>query len=479
MKWSNYQQAIFKDTEVGKGHTFVEACAGSGKTTSLVESINYIPDNTPWLLVAFNKKIASELKLRAPESFDGDIRTLHSLGLKAVRRRFPNADVASDKMWKILNRVVGADRRLNDIKNQMNKAISLAKACLASDPAEIDIILDDYDIDIFDMEREDFIAKINKAMLMSYNQTDCVDFEDMIWFPHMYDMKVGPYKHVFIDEAQDLNPAQLQLALSACAKDGRITLFGDRNQAIYGFRAASSESFDKLIKSLKAKILPLSISYRCPVNVVNKAKQFVPTIQAAPNAPPGIVKYISIGDMLKQAKPGCFILSRVNAPLIGLALGFIRKGTPCNIQGRDIGANLVNLIKKSRRKSVETFLDWLTKWELKEIKRLRSRGRPVGRITDKAGCLRALADDCNSIAEMKGKISELFEDDDDTNRVILSTVHRAKGLERDVVFILNGTFFGGNKEEKNIKYVAITRSASELYYVTGKTNIKKKTVKKK
>ncbi|KKN65717.1 hypothetical protein LCGC14_0478560 [marine sediment metagenome] len=469
MKWSKFQKDVFKNTAKGSGHTFVEAVAGSGKSTSLIESLNYVPDGTSWLLVAFNRKIAAELKMRAPQSFNGETRTLHSLGLKALKQRYPNVDVESNKMWKILDRVVGKDRKFNDIKNQMNKAVSLCKACLVSEPAEIDVILDEYDIDVFDMDRDEFISKINKAMLKSYEDTDCVDFNDMVWLPHMYDIKAGSYQRVFIDEAQDMNPAMLELALSACAKSGRITLYGDRNQAIYGFNGAGSDQFNKLIKSLDAKILPLSISYRCPVKVVNKAKQFVPIMEAAPNAKQGTVEYISSKEMLKLAKPGCFILSRVNAPLIGLALGFIRQGTPCNIQGRDIGANLVNLIKKSRRKSIDTFLNWLGKWEAKEIKRLRVRGRPVGSVTDKAGCLRALADDCRTIAEMKGKIQELFEDDDDNNRIILSTVHRAKGLQRDVVFLLSGTFFGGNQEEENIKYVACTRSASELYYVTGTT----------
>ncbi len=461
------QKAVFNDTSNGSGHVFVEATAGSGKSTTLIESLNYVPENDSWLLVAFNKKIANELKLRAPQSFNGSVCTLHSLGLKAVKRRFPNVDVDSNKMWQILNRIIGKDRKLNDIKNQMNRAISLCKACLISEPTEIDLLLDTYDIDIFDMDREEFISNINKAMLKSYENTDSVDFNDMIWMPHMYDLKAGDYQRVFIDEAQDMNQAMLTLATSACNKNGRITLYGDRNQAIYFFNAAGSDQFDKLIKKLNAKIMPLSISYRCPIKVVNKAKQFAPTMEAAPNAKQGTVEYITHKEMLKMARPGCFILSRVNAPLIGLALGFIKQGVPCNIQGRDIGTNLVNLIKKSRRKSIDTFLNWLAKWEAKEIKRRRGLNRPIRSITDKAACLRTLANDSYSIAEMKGKIQELFEDGDDDDRIILSTVHAIKGMERDIVFVMNNTFFGGTQEEQNIRYVSITRAKKSLYFVTG------------
>jgi DNA helicase-2/ATP-dependent DNA helicase PcrA len=484
MRWSPLQKAIFNDVATGSGHTVVEARAGSGKTTTLLEALKYIPEDTdswggnPWLLVAFNKRIAAELKARAPDN-SGDIRTLHSLGLRAVKRKFPNAEVDADKMWQILNKIVGKDYKLNDLKTQMRKAVSLCKACLISDPKDIDVLLDDYDVDIFDMDRDEFIAKVNKALLKSFEITTHVDFDDMIWFCHMYDLNIGSYTRVFIDEAQDLNPAQIELALSACSEGGRITLFADRFQAIYGFRAASIDSVEKLIKRLGAKSLPLSISYRCPIKVIKKAKQLVPSIEAAPGAEQGVVEYIGYKEMVKKASPGCFILSRVNAPLIGLALSFIKEGRPCNIQGRDIGANLTNLLKKSRRKTIATFLTWLRKWEAKEVRRLRARNRPVTRITDKADCLRALANDCKSVGEIKVKIGELFDDDDDTNRIILSTVHRAKGLERDVVFLLNGTFFGGNKEEKNVKYVAITRSASELYYVTSNSTMKRRKFQKK
>jgi superfamily I DNA/RNA helicase len=259
----------------------------------------------------------------------------------------------------------------------------------------------------------------------------------------------------------------MELALKAVAPNGRVIMCGDPNQALYGFVGADTDNFDRLIKRLDAKVLTLPITYRCPTKVVKHAQQFVPDIEARPDAPEGTLEYISFKDMMKKAKPGCFILSRVNAPLIGLALKFIGNSVPCNIQGRDIGANLITIIKKSRRKTIPTFLSWLEKWERKEIARVTKMNRSPVPIRDKAQCLRTLADACASVGEMKSKIQDLFEDGDDTSRIILSTVHRAKGLERDVVFVLNGTFFGGNKEERNIKYVSYTRAKSELYLVTG------------
>jgi len=68
-----------------------------------------------------------------------------------------------------------------------------------------------------------------------------------------------------------------------------------------------------------------------------------------------------------------FILSRINAPLIGLALYFIKEKIPANIQGKDIGNNLLSLIRRSKCKKLPSFLSWLDKWSEKQIKRLNQK----------------------------------------------------------------------------------------------------------
>lgn len=467
MKWSDYQTAVFKNVSDGKGHTVIEACAGSGKTSVIIESLNYVPPNVTWLLIAFNKKIADELKRRAESSFNGDIRTLHSLGLKTCKRRWPMIDIDTEKVNRILNSVVGKDGKLNDIKYQIRKCISLCKACLIDKPEEIDFIIDVYDIDTVDMDRDKFISFVSLAMLKCYENTKSLDFDDMLWLVHMYDLPCSQYDYVFIDESQDLNESQLKLALSSCKKDGRIFMVGDAHQAIYQWNGASVDIMDRTLKELNAISLPLSVTYRCPTSVVKEAKQYCPQIEAAPAATEGSVTHLSYKNMLKAAKPGCFILSRTNAPLIKIAMSFIRNGVACNIQGRDIGANLQNMIKKSRKKNIESFLDWLNKWKAREIARLQEKGRPISSVTDKSACLIALADGCSSIQEMKSKITILFDDHDADDIIMCSSIHKAKGLERKTVYLLNSSFFGGCQEEKNIRYVGITRSMDELIFVNG------------
>jgi len=463
--WSDYQKTIFNEVATGEGHVIVDAVAGSGKTSSIIESTNHIPDGKSWLLVAFNKSIAEELNLRI-HTFSGDVRTLHSLGLRSLFKKFPNIKVANDKVDKIMIDVVGKDKKLWDIKYQIKKTVSLCKAYMINGEGFIDHIMDDHDIDTFEMKRDIFIEKVQDILKECALNTKEVDFDDMIWMPLIHKVDVKKYDFTIIDECQDLNKAQLELAIKTCKRNGRIIALGDHKQAVYAFRGAGLDSISNLKKKLNAKSLPLSITYRCPKLVVKEAQKYTKQIMAAPDAKEGIVDHISVEQMLKGAQPGCFILSRINAPLVSHALNFIKRGIPASVQGKDIGKNLINLIKKSKKKELSSFLDWLFDWQNKEVARLSAKERNFEHIVDKAKCLRAVADSASSLSELKTKIIDLFEDTEEEDRIILSSVHRSKGLERDTVYLLWSTFRGGCASERNIKYVAVTRSAHELYYVT-------------
>jgi DNA helicase-2/ATP-dependent DNA helicase PcrA len=351
----------------------------------------------------------------------------------------------------------------------IQRTVNLCKGALIDTPSKIDKLLDEFGVDLFDMEREDYIKVICQVLRRCKEMRDCIDYADMIWFPYVYSMVPEKYDRVFIDEAQDLNPAQVHLALSLCKKTGRILACGDDRQVLYSWSGVEIDAVDILIKKLDAKVLPLSISYRCSKNIVKLAQEIVPDIEAAPNAKDGIIKYIKENNFLEQAKPGDFILSRVNAPLIYYCLALLRIGVPANIQGKDVGANLAYMIKKSEKTNVIDFLKWLDEWKASETARLRAKNRDPILISDKAACLETLCEGARSLDEVLDNIKSLFNDGDDSNRVILSSVHKAKGMERNRVFLLNWTLRRGlNQEESNIVYVAITRAKSELFVVDKK-----------
>jgi len=464
VEWSKYQTDIFNETADGKQHVVVNAVAGSGKSSTLIESLKYIPPNQSWLLVAFNKQIADELKSRAPTS--GSVYTLHSLGLKTIASSFPKISVYQDKLSDIIEQLIGKNKD-NDYEKLLDKSVRLAKATLAKSNTDIDDMLDDYNIDLLEYNREEFIANTQACLDLSKAKHSILDFDDMIYFPNVFKLKFKKYDFILIDECQDLNNAQIQFVLQMCKKKTRIFAYLDPYQSIYGFRGANFNQVYASIKSLQPKLLPLSVSYRCPTSVIKLAQKYVPEIEAAPGAKEGEVKYIKSNELFKIAKPGCFIISRTNAPMLKMSLSFIKAGVPAVIRGKDIGANLLYFIKNSKKKSIPALLDYIEKWKAKEISRLVKKKKDISAVIDKYECLMALIEDCKDIEQAKLNLNKIFADDGDSNRILFSSVHRIKGDENKTVFLLWDTFFGDDQEANNLRYVAITRAMDKLYFVTS------------
>lgn len=463
--WSDYQKAIFKDINTATDHTVVIARAGSGKTSTIVEGFKYLPRGKKTLMVAFNKSIADELKQRAPSYVD--VMTLHSLGFRAIKQTFGN-DVVLDnnKCFIIVKSLI--DEWDVELNQSICKCVSLCKGFLVDAPSKIEDLIDQFNIETFDMTRDGFIKLVIKALGMCKAATKIIDFDDMIWFPFVYRMNVGKFDIVFVDEAQDLNTAQITMVLSAIKPGGRIVAVGDPAQSIYQFRGADSDAIPNIISKLKAKTLPLSVTYRCPRKVVKIAQEVVPDIECAASADEGIVDDIWTSELLKKVKPGDFILSRTNAPLIKHCMALLKAGVPANIQGRDVGANLQYFIKKSKAKTIDKFIEYVNSWRELETKRLLSEKKDTTATIDKAECLLNLCEGTLTIKDLKETIDKLFADVDDNNKIILSTTHKAKGLERDRVFVLVNTYRYGpgvTGEEANLWYVAVTRARKELYLV--------------
>ena len=466
-EYSQYQKDIFNDVANGKGNSIIEAFAGSGKTTVLLESFKFVPKGKKILAVAFNTKIAKELKERAPEYSNLEISTLHSLGFKAVREKF-KSKLDPNKSFRIIQTILKADGKEREYETIFNikKAVSLCKAYIIDAPSKVDELIDKFGIDTIDYTREEFIEKIILTLSECKRQTKTVDYDDMVYFAICFNLPVGQYDYVFVDEYQDLNASQIHLALSAKKLDGRIIFYGDIFQRVYAFKGADEEVIGGLPKKINARIFPLPISYRCPNKVIYEAQRIVPGIKAAVNAKNGDVINIEEKELKSIIKPGDFLLSRTNAPLIKWCMKFVKDGIKANIPNKDVGVQLTYLIKQSNKKTVKNFLTWLDDWKQKEIDRLRSKNRSTFIVQDKVECLNALCEDAKSLDDVKQNIKEFFNDDD-YNTIICYTIHGAKGLECNNVFILKNSFrmYGSEEEEKNIEYVSITRSKDKLYYV--------------
>ena len=498
--WSPQQKAIFAACK-GSGNLLVEALAGTGKTTTIVGAVPYLVGKI--LLCAFNKRIAEELKTRVGDDSQVHVSTLHSLGFRLVKRMWPSCDVDDRRGLKLalegLKQVGGPQN-----KNFMYAVHYTAQTCKEVAPFLIKMPTPDdplaqrgHQSDAERIEQvngighgyghfdgvnprylDDCCRAVLRAMVLAVETNDgTVDYSDMLFIPLQKALTRGEYDVVIVDEAQDMNRAQLELAQRALKEDGRIIVVGDRHQAIYGFRGADRGSMDRLREAFDCHTLPLTVTYRCPKQVVEIARHFVPEFECAESAPSGSVRFVSREKLLKEAREGDFVLSRLNAPLLGLCLDLIKLGKRAKVEGRDIGKSLNRIIGQlvynDRSRRVDDLMPLLDDWERNRVAKamaLDDEAR-ASMVHDQATALRVLSDDLNDVGALIDRIETMFEDTYGKQRVITcSTVHKAKGLEADRVFILADTFKGswtesGGGEEGNLKYVAVTRAKKELIWV--------------
>jgi DNA helicase-2/ATP-dependent DNA helicase PcrA len=467
IQWSKYQEKVFDAVCNKTGNFIIEAKAGSGKTKTLTEAVKRIPNKqAKTLVVAFNKKIAVELTERIDYSGPRiTISTIHSLGLSILRHHIPNIKIVPNKCETII-RELHPKLCYEDVY-LLDKATNLAKNMLIDTPSKLDTLMDDFGICPVELDRAEFIRTLCKMLRIAKERKEFCDFVEMLWLPIVYGYSAPTkYQFTLLDEMQDISKAQFEIVMKAAAPDNRFIAFGDSAQSIYQFNGISPSTIPEMRKRLSAKTLPLSISYRCSKAVIKLAQEYVPEIEAYAKAKPGEIHHITADSLLDKVADGDFVLSRSNAPLIKTCMLFLRNGRKANIAGRDVGEGLLYLIKKSRAKTIESFLTWLDAWKVSETKRCLAKARSTAWITDKYECLIELSSDAKTLSDVQANINDLFKDVDDEDKVVFSTVHQAKGLERENVFLLHWTFHPNkNQEEANIMYVAITRSKNRLYFV--------------
>jgi superfamily I DNA/RNA helicase len=474
-----------------------------------VEAINRAKEQSI-LLAAFNKRAATELAVRLANPC-AEALTLHSIGFRAVRRYWEKIGVDSGgKRALALAEAVCGEQAPDAIKRLVSKLCTKAREitpfvttpeALIPLALQFDCVPDDawakdgYDLDYVCAKTLDAVVLAAKVKPTATG----IDFADMIFLPLRNQWLRPTYGLVVVDEAQDMTEAQLALARGVCG--GRFCIVGDDRQAIYAFRGADSGSLDRLKAELSAQELGLTITYRCGQSIVARAQRLVPDYEAAASNPEGIITTEKIATLFENVAPGDFVLSRKNAPLVSVALGLIRRGKRAKIEGRDIGAGLKAIVNKLAKgpasSSVPKFLERLDAWREKEITRaekLKSDAK-VEQVADQFETLVALTDGVAGIPELLLRLENLFADDAQAgpSQVVCSSVHRAKGLETDTVWILSETLYPpvacekcrkrpkgctcpdgyvpdplASREEQNIEYVAVTRAKTTLCLVEGK-----------
>lgn len=518
-KPSKYQENIYDFIGNKNGNAVVSAVAGSGKTTTLINAIDIIPSDKNILFLAFNKSIASELVKKIPSAPNVTIKTVHAFGMAMITSQLPFSQQAPSK-YKTLLREIISNKNLStyNLSQEQYELVNNLKVD-EDKKIQIDNMIDYINIiaTLTDLGRmnlvdiQDSILGIQQLCniakhhgIITCNQectsawyliklgssiTNIIDFTDMIYLPIIHNLESPKFDIVFIDECQDINASQRQIMMNCLEpNNGRFIAVGDENQAIYGFAGADADSFKKLCQIPNTILLPLSVSYRCSTDIIDKVKAIVPNIEAKPEAIKGQVEYLR---SYKDVKANDMVLCRQTFPLVSLCLLYLSNDVKAYVNGSDIGKALAKMIldtKQDNGWTTQIMFSMLyserekltqsviTKENLTREEALDSP--TVTNYTEKIKVIELLSNNVvsgslNDPQTIVDKINKIFSDEDN-NGIMLSTIHKAKGLEANRVFIIHEDLMPSKhatkqwelQQERNLMYVAFTRAKSYLGFIS-------------
>ena len=327
------------------------------------------------------------------------------------------------------------------------------------------------------------------------------DYSDMIYLPYIWALEpVSLYDFLFVDECQDLSRAQLYVVMKYASEEARVMAVGDPYQAIYGFAGADSESFSRVQKTFSAPKFPLTTCFRCPENVIQLAKGIRADISGKENKPEGEVLSLKPSNVYEHLQSGDLVISRTKEQLVILIFTLLDKGRTLYVHPDDATAlisrfrqffkpherneNLSRDASKLERfwRSISDRNHFKIRKEVERKKHLTvpERQALIKERMEEVDAVLAFIQKRLHIWKQVQTVEQFFEEmaeritSESPEAVKMSSIHRAKGLENNRVFILNydklpHTWAGIQewqiKQEENLKYVALTRPKQSLFLV--------------
>ena len=497
MVFTKEQEDIFEYAVKGPFNMVVQAVAGAGKTTTLVECVRRIGTDKKLLLLAHNKSTKETLRERIGKMDNVHILTLHGLGWRLFNEHFDKApEIDNEKYRNYINKnikEIGSEeyKSLGRTKKMLYKAnvfemLDKARQNLKQSEKEIKKLGErKYGIN-FIADEPHFIANVIK---WGAENLDTVDFQDLLYFPHYFGYFTKKYlvDVIMLDEAQDASVAQLDLIKRCFKRNTRLMAFGDKDQTINNWCGASEESFETIKDPNEfhrpAVEMPLTINHRCGKKIIEYARQFVNNdIKAEETAPDGVVRH---DVSLSEAVDGDMILCRNTYPLMDVYRRGVALGKRMYFRGEGLGANLVKEADCAEGDTIEEIISTLKRrliatWDFismsNEIDEREAMLDPrVISILDTIRTMENLPKTVVTRRDLEKFAKDVFSDEG-KDGIQLSTIHRAKGLEADNVFIVCPSLIPSKlavldwekKEEQNLQYVMCTRPKNSLNFVSEK-----------
>lgn len=480
---SSYNLAVHKEFTTTGRNIVVQAKAGSGKSTMAIWLMSFVPSHQYIMYCAFNKSIADEFKGKCAHMKNASVSTIHGLGMKILNKAY-KPEIVSTKYRKLLLDMANDWKEApstDDEPEFLDRVMDLVdklRLFFCKTQEECLAVASKYDI-ATDHDEIGYAMRVIEAGRSIVTQ---IDFTDMIYLPLYYNLEPGfKYSVVIIDEAQDLNTCQRLLVMKFKRTDGKFIAIGDPNQAIYSFSGADAKSFQKFLSYPNTVEYPLSVNYRCPYEVIQYVRKAT-GVDILPHDGALQGKAVNLKASLHEVpKNDSMVLCRYNMPLAKLCIEYLMNGIKAYIKGKDIGENLCNLIKKADKVDMQATILWLEaslgKIKNKLLVKYRlpiadiEKMSEVVNMSDKIEAIRVITAGCKTSNDGTMKIRNIFQETG--TGICLCTVHKAKGLEMDHVFIicdwLMPSAYAKTDEEKeqeeNLRYVAYTRPTKSLNFI--------------
>ena len=501
------------------GPVLCVAPAGSGKTTTLVARVAWLVDRgtDPGTIAAitFNKRATEELLTRLAQALQPlgvpedavRVSTFHALGRAVLMDAGEAVEPLADRAAVLRSVVPGVD---GATRRRLDTAISRLKLDLRAAP---DVVARDPEAGP--------VARAYVTYEHALRDRGMLDFDDLVaralarleTDPDLLRRWRSRCLHLLVDEAQDLDRSQLDLALLLAAPANQIFLVGDDDQSIYGWRLADVRRVLGLAGALPGlRRFDLKTNYRCPRPVVERAVRLVEgnrerfAKQIVPR--PGAEGRLLLGpdggeetDKVRRLLLGwpdddstCAVLARTNRellPAVAVAVELDRPfrapGVPSLVESDQIdhllaaiepdgptAAPLLVRVGRVRHQKEERAAHDRAAAAMPDEDEALSHDALLAALLAWAASHRELASLRAAIDFTRARLARLRRDD---ARLTLATVHGTKGLEWDHVAVLGmeaGRFPSrraieesaeperATEEERRLAYVAWTRARRSL-----------------
>ena len=378
MKLQDLNAQQLKAVQTVNKPVLVFAGAGSGKTRVLTYKVwHLIKENlfkpNEILALTFTNKAAAEMKVRIQESISCDgvnVGTFHSIGARMLRMHIASLNDNYNSSFTIYD-TVDQKSVIKEVIENLNlsefKELNIGFLKMQIDKFKnANLLIKDIESKAQTFEDEK-IAEVYKAYCDTLKSNNALDFNDLLLLPirllkenkKILDYYQKSWKYVLVDEFQDTNSPQFEIVSLLAGKHQNITVVGDDDQSIYGWRGANIDNILTNFQDVFAKNIEIKLekNYRSTQRILDGAWSVVSNNKnraekklVATKGKGEKISLISTGSDEEESNAICdsikseiklnkntfkdfAVLYRTNAQSRSIEQAMVKEGLPYNIVG--------------------------------------------------------------------------------------------------------------------------------------------------